>query len=397
MGGASFTPRSGNWKWNKGGVWQSEEAQITGINNGNPLLLRYCVHDIGGKTANNQATILQYSTNKSSWYDCGAQSATDKTFRYRDDASLTDGDPIDQARLSCNTENGCTHETPEVSGYEDYIASCHHEVEFVIEPYDMAASTTYYFRMTVGGIEATLNAEASEYANLVSAAGAVAKGFPDSIGLSDDFSKAITFDTKNFSDSISMSDIFSILFKAMKFSDEISVSDAFATPYKEMAFTDAITIADTFNIVLKTLGFSDAITIADVFNKELLAVPKQFSDSISVADTFAITLKLLGFSDSISVADAFATNLKMMVFSDSISITDAFTILKILNFADSITIVSAFNKAVAGEVTPKDFADSITLATMFDKVVIIVKKPEKPVVVATIPSALLYGIWKDQQ
>ena len=52
---------------------------------GDDVRLRICLHEIGGADGSNLDIQLQYSLEKTIWIDVGAQDATDKMFRWRDD------------------------------------------------------------------------------------------------------------------------------------------------------------------------------------------------------------------------------------------------------------------------------------------------------------------------
>jgi len=173
--GASFQPQQGHFKWYKS-TWQTEDAELTGVAHLDALRVRVCVHDVGGKAKNNAPVGLEYSTTSDFSSDVntvGNQGATDKAFRFRDDGSLTNHATIDQARLTCTTENGMVHENDGAEvGEDDFGASAHHELSLIIEPYNPTGNTTYYFRVTVNGTQLPKDSEVSDYAYCTTAAGA---------------------------------------------------------------------------------------------------------------------------------------------------------------------------------------------------------------------------------
>lgn len=178
--GGSFIPKNGSWRIYTGGdygsgSWATQEVAVSGIQNGDKIIIAYCIHDVGGKAANNQTCALHFATSKAA-LDAGtgtivgAQIDTDKAFRLRNDAVLTDTNTIPTTVLSCTTESGCVHEAFNPAGYEDFGSSSHHELWFSIEAYDVDPSTTYYFGIDVGSFLPDEDAEITDYMNLTTPA-----------------------------------------------------------------------------------------------------------------------------------------------------------------------------------------------------------------------------------
>jgi hypothetical protein len=168
---AVFTPEQGHNKWYLVS-WQSQDTKIT-VQDGDDIRLRLCIVETGGAAGSNTDPQLQYRTDKSSWFDFGAPTDTDKIFRWRNDAGLTEHASIDSDRLTCTTESGITHGTP-----------------------------------------LSLNSEVSEYAEL--------EGFAPVV--------------KGFSESFSLVDAFAILYKELGVSEAISLVDGFALPWLHAAW-----------------------------------------------------------------------------------------------------------------------------------------------------------------
>lgn len=169
MGGAVFTPRLGSWKFYNGTGWATQEAAITGVQNNQALRLRLCVHETGGKAGSNLDVQMVYSTSSdlSGAVTFGAPSDTDKVFRWRDDAGVTEHAAIVGTQLSCYTESGLSHEQTCVNS-TDVGASAHNELEVIFEPYDLASSITYYFGLVLESATLAKDAEITVYPNLTS-------------------------------------------------------------------------------------------------------------------------------------------------------------------------------------------------------------------------------------
>lgn len=103
-------------------------------------------------------------------------------FRWRDDPNLTDLANIDQARLSCTTENGKVHENA-CTNCENVGGNAHHEISIILEPYVAEAGATYYFRAILEGKALDLDAEVSEYVNCEISAPPPSVGYCYSNGL----------------------------------------------------------------------------------------------------------------------------------------------------------------------------------------------------------------------
>jgi len=171
VGGGSYIPLLGSWKWWDGDSWETQETAITGVANSQELRLRLCVHETGGKAGSNQDVQLVYSLNSdlSGAVEFGAPTDTDKVFRWRDDSGITEHDAIVGTQLSCNTESGLSHEQT-CSNSEDVSAAAHHELEVIFEPYDLAGETTYYIGLVFESTTLGMNGEISAYPNLTSGA-----------------------------------------------------------------------------------------------------------------------------------------------------------------------------------------------------------------------------------
>jgi len=167
VGGGSFIPLLGSWKFYDGSSWASQETPITDVGNSDALRLALCVHETGGKAGSNLDVQLVYDTasDLSGAIDFGAPTDTDKVFRWRDDAGFTEHDTVASAQLSCTTENGLYHEQTCVNS-EDVTASAHRELWGFFEPYDLASETTYYIGLKLEASVLGMNAEISEYPNL---------------------------------------------------------------------------------------------------------------------------------------------------------------------------------------------------------------------------------------
>ncbi|MFQ6043256.1 MAG: hypothetical protein ACE5PV_20585 [Candidatus Poribacteria bacterium] len=294
--GPDFTPKQGHFKWYKAS-WKAEDAQLTGVEDGDDLRFRVCIHETGGGSGSNLDIDVQYSVDKSEWIPLAAQGAggvswispdgyedpdadwtnepkaydddestyamsgpielgtwsgflvltltnplvsnkvrlllsylyegitsidvdvyrdgiwvhvyegswtfdewVEKTFtagsvsklrvrgynsnpmaspnlfvkeadfwkeerfRWRDDAGLAEHQVIDQAGLSCTTENGKVHEKA-CSDSENAGANGHHEISIILEPYAVAQNTTYYFRVVLEGTALSLDSEVTEFVN----------------------------------------------------------------------------------------------------------------------------------------------------------------------------------------------------------------------------------------
>lgn len=292
-----FTPKQGHFKWYKDD-WKTEDAQLTGVGDGDDLRFRLCIHETGGAAGSDLDVDMEYSDDKSAWVPLATQGGggygwvspngfedpdakwTDETkaydnnegtyaysdiydvdgwagyliltlaneivsnklrmkinaqtplyadvwidiykdgewvklfegnwdwgnwetktftigkvskvrvrfktmyplnprrmyvyetdvwreerFRWRDDPSLTEHQAIDQARLSCTTENGKVHEQA-CTDSEDVSANTHHEISIILEPHTVEAGATYYFRVVLEGTPLILDSEVSEYVNL---------------------------------------------------------------------------------------------------------------------------------------------------------------------------------------------------------------------------------------
>jgi len=116
------------------------------------------------------------------WHSLGAQTATDKVFRWRDDPTLVEHQAIDQARLSCTTSNGLIHENACANG-ENIGGNAHREINIVLQPYNVQTDKTYRFRVIIEGVSLELNAEATDYVKCTTAAPPPAVGYQYNNGL----------------------------------------------------------------------------------------------------------------------------------------------------------------------------------------------------------------------
>lgn len=153
----------GHFKWYKQG-WQNQDEQLIDVENEDELRFRVCIHEERGQTASNLDINVEYSTDKENWESLGAQGATDKVWRWRDDPALAEHQAIDQARLSCTTENGLVHENTCVDS-ENVSANRHHEISIILEPYSAQQGATYYFRVIAENYRLPKDSEVSEYVN----------------------------------------------------------------------------------------------------------------------------------------------------------------------------------------------------------------------------------------
>jgi len=97
------------------------------------------------------------------------------------------------------------------------------------------------------------------------------------------------------------------------FSDSISLSDAWAIIWKLIpkSFSDSISLSDVFSIVWKLISksFGDSIGLSDAWAVEIIAfISKAFSDSIGISDVFGVDYKEKGFSDSVGISDVWSGN-----------------------------------------------------------------------------------------
>lgn len=274
MGGASFNPKSGSWKWYVGtygsGSWQTQETSISDIQNNDPFVIAYCCHDIGGKAANNQRCFIEWSTDKNTWTIVGAQGATDQPFRMRNDTSLTDADPIPSAQLSCTTENGTIHETLDAAPYEDFAASSHHELWFTIEAYNVASSSTYYFRLNINNVGREKDAEITEYMNLDSAAAGATEHYQTVTDLTGLLDSA----TKVYVGKQSITDIFGLV-------DSVGASKG--------------AIAETSDLS----GLTDNISAKETLKQNITDISGLVDSISAIANLKQEALDLIGLLDSV--------------------------------------------------------------------------------------------------
>jgi len=291
---ATFTPKQGHFKWYKAS-WQTEDAQLTGVEDGDELRFRVCIHDTGGAAGSNQDIDVEYSTNKSDWYTLAAQSGTDKKFRWRDDATLTEHASIDEARLSCTTENGLLHENA-CSNSEDVSASAHHEISIILEPYQPVASTTYYFRVVLEGTPLDLDDEVGEYANLqISAAVHHYQTVSDIAGLADSVAK-VQVAHKTVSDISGLVDTVEKVWTAHH-----SVSD------KAGLVDSAVAALATSQTATDLAGLLESVALKQGFKKSVADIAG-LVDSVSVVHTPAggvshqqTVTDIAGLLDSVTV------------------------------------------------------------------------------------------------
>jgi len=139
----------GHFRWYKNG-WQDQDAVITNVQNDDDLQFRVCIKELLGVARFNLDINVEFRQEGGNWQPLGAQGATDKPWRWRDDPTLTEHQTIDQARLSCTTENGKVHENA-CQNSESVAANAHHEICIVLEPYNAVQGKTYEFVVNVEG------------------------------------------------------------------------------------------------------------------------------------------------------------------------------------------------------------------------------------------------------
>lgn len=141
--------KQGHFRWYKNG-WQDQDAILTGVVNGDALQFRACIHELLGVMRINLDIDVEFREVDGTWQTLGAQGATNKAWRWRDDPAKVEHDPIDQPRLSCTTDAGYIHENACVD-FEWIDANAHYEIDIVLEPYNAVQGKTYEFAVIVEG------------------------------------------------------------------------------------------------------------------------------------------------------------------------------------------------------------------------------------------------------
>lgn len=155
--------KQGHFKWYREG-WKTEDAQLTNVQIHDELRFRVCIHEILSQARSDLDIDVEYSTDKVTWTSLANYNVITDKFRWRNDPNLTDKGAIDQARLSCTTENGLIHKDDCVD-CENVGADKHHEVSIILQDFLGTAGTVYYFRLVVEGEGLILDSEVSEYVN----------------------------------------------------------------------------------------------------------------------------------------------------------------------------------------------------------------------------------------
>lgn len=316
MGGAVFTPQSCNWRFYADGAGPTsplanENVKPTLANNTSIVRLRHNTYEAGGKAANNQGTIIEYSPDAgANWYSLGAAAHWDWA-----DGADANGGTVSSTLLTGSTASGKYIE--DASQVVSYGASSYTESDFSVVPTaNVLGTTDYLFRVLIGGSAIPLGS-GKTYPQVRTAAALLTKSLADTITLTDEFSRTFAF-VREFGDTITLTDGIGkkvIIPRA----DTIILSDDITTQrIINLQLSDTITLSD---VILKTpkIALADTITLNDAVAK---LMSKGLADTITLSDVLYNAIKM-SLSDTITLTDDMAKK-AAVVLADQMTLTDLF-------------------------------------------------------------------------